>query len=329
MFKNIDKKKILAFRDKLVKIQHSFFQKYGVNDIFSNSKVYEVLVANQLNHELIKGHSGSRDARNENGEFEYKHYKESSSNHTWTFNDFSDTTIEKLKSAHAVIFAHIDDTSSIPILDWYYEIPGPVMSEYLAQKTLSIKNKRKMVNISRSQLESLGFKPIKISSINKTGPYYKELLEIFETIKQMEKESGTQGLLTSNKIFELLTAAELGHNVNSEQGGREGCHDAFDKEGRKFEYKISKNLSWNFQDISDNVLNKYVKNDDMIYLAIKDPLGLEILKIYSATPKAVVALLKKKLKEKKARKKVLRRLQVSLSAGDLKKIKAICEYERD
>ena len=72
---------------------------YQVDDIYSNSKIYEILIANQFDHRIIPGHSGSRDAKDLNGnEIEYKHYKESSSNHTWTFNDFSDTTIEKLKT---------------------------------------------------------------------------------------------------------------------------------------------------------------------------------------------------------------------------------------
>ena len=50
-------------------------------------------------------------------EYEYKHYKELSSNHSWTFNDFSDTTINKLNSELiSVIFAHIDDSVSTQIL---------------------------------------------------------------------------------------------------------------------------------------------------------------------------------------------------------------------
>ena len=50
---------------------------------------------------------------------------ELSSNHSWTFNDFSDTTINKLNSELiSVIFAHIDDSVSTPNFDWFYEIKG-------------------------------------------------------------------------------------------------------------------------------------------------------------------------------------------------------------
>tara|TARA_X000000950_G_scaffold285153_1_gene390241 strand:+ start:917 stop:1264 length:348 start_codon:yes stop_codon:yes gene_type:complete len=96
---------------RMRKIQEIFFQEQGVNDIWSNSKVYEILIANSLNHELIPGHSGTRDAKNLNNvEYEYKHYKELSSNHSWTFNDFTDNTINKLiKDEYSIIFAHIND----------------------------------------------------------------------------------------------------------------------------------------------------------------------------------------------------------------------------
>ena len=50
--------------DQLFAIQLEFLHNYGVNDIFSNSKFYEIIIANQLNHKPIPGHSGSRDAKN-------------------------------------------------------------------------------------------------------------------------------------------------------------------------------------------------------------------------------------------------------------------------
>ena len=54
-------------------IQQHFLKVHGVNDIWSNSKIYEVLQANTLGHKMIPGHSGSLDARDDFGrEYEYK-----------------------------------------------------------------------------------------------------------------------------------------------------------------------------------------------------------------------------------------------------------------
>jgi len=321
-FKKYNKTEILKYRDKLAQIQAEFLRLFGVNDIFSNSKVYEVLIANELNHKLIKGHSGSRDAIDKNGEYEYKHFKETSSNHSWTFNDFSDATIDKLNSCQSVIFAHIDDNLFPPKLDWYYKVSGKLMSKYLKEKTLKIKNTRKMINISPNQIEKiLNIHKTYINNTNKKGTYYDMLETIFNSIQKLENLTSSKGLLTSNKIFELLTAVELNHNMESEQGGRSGAHDAYDKNGNLYEYKISKNHSWNFQDISDNVLNKYLQDKEII-LAVKNPEKLEIIEIYSANPDITVQRLKEKLEEKKARTSSLRRLQVSLSKSDLQKIKA-------
>ena len=47
-----------------------------------------------------------------------------------------------------------------------------------------------------------------------------------------------KNILTSNKIWEVITSVHLNHNVNSEQGGRKGSHDAYDKTGNQYEYKI-------------------------------------------------------------------------------------------
>lgn len=114
--------------------------------------------------------------------------------------------------------------------------------------------------------------------------------------------------------------------MESEQGGREGAHDAYDNLGNVYEYKISKTLAWNFQDISDNVLNKYLLDKEII-LAVKNPEKLEIIEIYSAEPSKTVDRLKQKLQEKANTKlekdnTELRRLQVSLSKGDLEVIQA-------
>src|SRR3990167_11487494 len=107
--------------NQLKQLQSDFHATFGVTDIITNSKIFEILIADSLNHILIPGHSGSRDAKDsDGGEFEYKHYKESSSNHTWTFNDFSDTTIKKLNNVKAVIFAHINDINlTLPKFDLY------------------------------------------------------------------------------------------------------------------------------------------------------------------------------------------------------------------
>ena len=113
--------------------------------------------------------------------------------------------------------------------------------------------------------------------------------------------------------------------VLSEQLG----HDAIDNEGRHYEYKVAKSYSWNFQDISKKVLNKY-KDDNKIILAVVDKNNFEIKKIYGMDSLRIIRILKKKLKEKKLRfkqqNKALRRLQVSISGADLKRMKAKLIY---
>ncbi|OGC84201.1 MAG: hypothetical protein A2W07_00740 [candidate division Zixibacteria bacterium RBG_16_43_9] len=317
------KNKITELVNELVQIQNEFFELFGVNDIYSNSKIFEIIIANELHHNLIPGHSGSRNGRDENrDEYEYKHYKETSSNHTWTFNDFSDTTIEKLNSVKAVVFAHINDLCDKPFMDWCFIVPGELISKYLKEKTIKIINKRKMINVSPHQIEKeLDIKKNSFES-NLRGGYDKWLNRILVITKQIEKIAKVKDILTSNKCWELLIAIKLGHKVLTEQA----AHDAIDDEGNYYEYKVSKTFSWNFQDISDNVLNKYLK-DKAIILAVVDKQKFEIVKIYKALPKLVVSRLREKLKEKFKRfavqGKELRRLQVSLSIRDLEKIDAI------
>ncbi|HBG4973255.1 TPA: hypothetical protein KQF34_003071 [Clostridioides difficile] len=313
--------------NELKAIQDGIFKEYLVNDILSNSKIYEVMTASSLNHILIPGHSGSRDAKDEfDNEFEYKHFKKSSSNHSWTFNDFSDTSIAKLKNAKAVIFAHINDVDfHYPgKFDWYYSIPGDVMCEYLLKYTQSIQNSRKMINVSPNQLESR-LNASKIIPSTQNGVYDKYLSAIYKASSELEELTGVKNLLTSNKFWELIVALELNHQVNPEQGGREGAHDAYDSDGNPYEYKVSKNHAWNFQDISDNVLNKYY-NDKAIILAVVDKENIEVAHIYSADPEYVVPLLRKKLQDKIDRclekGSPIRRLQVSLSKSDLARINA-------
>jgi hypothetical protein len=309
-------------------IQLEFLEAHGVNDIWSNSKMYEILQANTLNQVLIPGHSGSLDARDADGnEIEYKHYKETSSNHSWTFNDYSDSTILKLeKHVHEVIYAHIDDTKFPPKMDWAIHVSGEKTAEYLREHTRNLKNTRRMINISSGQIASrLGIQPRKYNVSLESGPYSRELKRIFALVIKLETIVGVENILTSNKFWEVLVSLPLGHQVNSEQGGRSGDHDAHDQYGGDYEYKVSSSKSWNFQDISDAVLLKYLKCEDIV-LAIVDKTDLRVEDTWMAKPDAVVLRLKQKLAEKKARYadqgKELRRLQVSLSAGDLKTIGA-------
>lgn len=315
--------------EKLREMEKDFLNKYGVDDIYSNSKIYEILIANHFGHLLIPGHSGSRDAKDKYGnEIEYKHFKETSSNHSWTFNDFSDETIKKLRTCPYVYFVYVDDKNyAFPgQIKWAFIVSGNTVADYLAKATLAITNKRKMINVSAKQLESIGCKRTVYKPFNVLlGSYGKDLHDIIETIKRMEEITGVSGLLTSNKIWELMIGLKLDHEVNSEQGGREGAHDASDSFGHLYEYKVSKAYSWNFQDISENVLNKYY-NDYKIILAVVDKTALQITAIYSADPSEVVPLLREKLNDKIKKKnkegKEIRRLQVSLSKSDLKRIKA-------
>ena len=48
--------------ERMKSLQTTFYEEQGVNDLWSNSKVYEIIIANGLSHNLIPGHSGSRDA---------------------------------------------------------------------------------------------------------------------------------------------------------------------------------------------------------------------------------------------------------------------------
>ena len=310
---------IMQLRD----IQTNFFKTFGVTDIITNSKIFEILIADSFGHDLIPGHSGSRDAKNEKGEeYEYKHYKESSSNHTWTFNDFTDTTISKLRKIKSVIFAHIQDEGvEFPVFDWYYEVPGYVMADYLDQATKKITNNRKMINVGSKQVEEkIGLTRIKVEK-DKTGKYRKWIEDIVDIILKIEKEVGTNGILTSNKFWEVLVALHLGHKVQSEQAK----HDAEDKDGNCYEYKVAKGTTWSFQDISSDVLKKYL-SDKSIILATVDKDDFKVKNIFEADTKKIVKLLKKKLKLKekryKEKGKEIRRKQISLSKKDARSVKA-------
>lgn len=309
--------------DKLVKIQEAFYQKYGLSDIYTNSKVFEILIADELNHDLIPKLSGGRDAKCVDGEIEYKHYKETSSNHTWTFNDFSDTTIARLLLCNSVYFAHIDDTVYPPKFDWFYPVSGQKVSNYLKLATLRIQNTRKMINVGTRQIElQMGVKRVDVNTITNSKHLYRLYLdEIFTTVKKIEQIVGVKQILTSNKLWEILVSVHTGHKILTEQKK----HDAVDNKGGFYEYKVSKAHSWGFEDISEAVLNKF-NEEKAIILATIDKRTMSVLKIYSANPTKVIQRLKEKLQEKDERyKKVgkaVRRLQVSLSLIDLKVINA-------
>ena len=325
MQKNLELEKLFA---DMRQIQQHFLNEHGVNDIWSNSKIYEVLQANILDHKMIPGNSGSLDAMDSDGrQYEYKHFKESSSNHSWTFNDYTDNTISKLwNEVEAVVFAHIDDLIIPPRMDWSYRVSGKDTSNYLKKHTTGIRNTRRMINISANQLETrVGSVRIIHERQSREGAYASELKKIFDIISKLEKIVGTSNILTSNKFWEVLVSLPLGHTVNSEQGGRAGAHDAYDLKLRDYEYKVSSTRSWNFQDISQQVLDKYL-NCEEIVLAVVDKTGIELKSVWFAKPNLVVKKLKQKLKEKEVRfllsGKEIRRLQVSISSGDLTDIDA-------
>ena len=309
------------------RLQIRFEEEHGIEDIWTNSKLYEMMIANTLGHQMVPGHSGSLDAMDDFGEYEYKHFKEKSSNHSWTFNDFSDTTIAKLDQVASVVFAHIDDRPKRAIFDWAFIVPGHLVGNYMSQYTRSITNSRRMINISAKQLEDrIGAQRMQFPSTMGEGLYSDYIAEIFDLSESLEHASGVQNVLTSNKFWEVLVSIPLGHQVNGEQGGRAGAHDAHDQLGRNFEYKVSKSTNWQFQDISENVLRKYYQCEEII-MAVVDKENFLVKTIYSAPPSRVVPLLKEKLERKEiaARNKgvEVRRLQVTLSGRDLKSINAV------
>lgn len=328
MAENLNRSKLVKLISEMREIQKEFLEQHGVNDIWSNSKIYEVLQANTLGHTLIPGHSGSLDAKDGNGnEFEYKHFKKSSSNHSWTFNDYSETTIAKLREkVHAVIFAHINDDTYPPIMDWSYEGSGSQIADYLDIHTKALNNTRRMINISENQLLArTSLKRTSHKSELESGLYGAQLERIFQIISDLEELVEVKGILTSNKFWEVLVSLPLGHTVNSEQGGRSGDHDAWDENGGDYEYKVSSSRSWNFQDISEAVLKKYLHCEEIV-LAIVDKPNISLIEVWMAKPNRVVSRLEEKLAEKiqnyEANGKEVRRLQVTLSAGDLAAIGA-------
>ncbi len=310
---------------KLKLIQESFSTNHGVDDIYSNSKIYEIMIADLLGHDLIPGHAGTRDAKTLVNEYEYKHFKKSSSNHSWTFNDYSDTTIQKMNDSKLeLIFAHVNDQTFPPQVDWFYKVNGPTMSDYMSKHTQAITNKRKMINVSALQIEQrLGINKLKPKP--QKGKYAKDLDEIFKTIGELERLTGVSDILTSNKFWEVVVANKLGHQVNSEQGGRAGAHDAFDADGNWYEYKVVVSQSWNFQDISEAVLEKYYETKAVICARVNKQ-ELEVLDVFSIEPEILVPALREMLKEKAdraaANKKEIRRSAISIGKTALLRLGA-------
>jgi len=317
--------------------QKEIYRVYGVNDIFTSSKVYEILIASALGHDLVPGQSGTADAtdpKTHTKQYEYKHYKELSSNHSWTYNDFSDSVMEKIHTnIDSVFYCHIDDRAFPPALDWYFELTGQETAKYLRAKTPAIMNHRKMINISQNQIseffsDSRHIKKIQIPRTKTqmfNGKYSSELESIFMSVKGLEDSLNLKNLLTSSKLWELIVAEKLGHSVNSEQGGREGAHDAHDNQGSWYEYKINQSIGWSFQDISDAVLRKYLDLEAFI-LAVVDKPNFTVKEIYRVEAKPLIAIVKAKRDEKtrqyKSKGKEVRREQVTVGKGELDLAKA-------
>ena len=128
------------------------------------------------------------------------------------------------------------------------------------------------------------------------------------------------GILTSNKFWEVVVAEKLNHKVNSEQGGREGAHDASDENGSWYEYKVGISTSWNFQDISDAVLNKYEELNAVVCAQV-DKQTIGVKQLIEIAPDLLIPHLKKKLKSKerdyKSKGKTLRRKAISVTKNEL------------
>lgn len=184
-----------------------------------------------------------------------------------------------------------------------------------------------MINVSPNQIEKhLGLTKQLIN--RSAGRYFSWIKSIVDVTGQIEAQVGTAGILTSNKFWEVLVALKLGHKVQSEQAK----HDAVDDFGDLYEYKVAKGSSWSFQDISCEVLHKYL-SDKSVILASVDKNDFVVKKIYDASAKRVVKLLRRKLREKRQRylslEKEVRRKQVSLNQKDLKSIRAKLVYPSD
>lgn len=142
---------------ELVLIQTEFLHNYGVNDIFSNSKFYEIVIANQLNHKPIPGHSGSRDAEDESGnQYEYKVYK----TRTWNFQDISEAVLNKYYLDKKIILAVVDKTNLV-VKEIYSVDPNDAVPKLKEKLQNKIDNLNKKGGILRRRQISLSFADIK------------------------------------------------------------------------------------------------------------------------------------------------------------------------
>ena len=294
-----------------LKVLSDYFYSNGIEDIYTNSKIYEVLISEQFNHRIINGHAHTPDAEDSSGAlYEYKHFKLSSSNHTWTFNDFSDMTIENLYGVKEVWFTVINDETVIPMIEKIYMVSGEEVANYLQLHTPYITNTRRMVNISPTQIiNNMLYEVYEPARTICSEP----LQEIFTTANLIEQMISVDGILTSNKLWELLVACELGHNINPDQKK----HDAYDQFGRTYEYKVSSRTSWTFQDITINVLSGYLQ-DEKIVLSVVDKKNFQVVKVCYCDPDALVSILENKLQDKRERVETINRLSVTIGVGDIK-----------
>ena len=309
---------------KLKNIQEEFGNLTGEFNIYSSSKIYEIIIANMFGHNIVIGTHGA-DAQNYNNYYEYKHFKESSTNHTWTFNDYSQETLDKLKTK-TVFFVHINDiqhNNPFDYIDWYYEVSGDIIANYILKWAKKSGNQRKMVNISASQLESnCKVKRIYPSKDCSNGHYSIYIKKIFECINDSEKITKTTNLLTSNKLWELFLANKLGHKINSKQGGIGGKHDAEDYVGRKFEYKISQRPTWTFEDVSDAVIAN-MRLLDGIYVSLINKRQFATKGVFFLDTNKTMGLITRKrdamIRKKKKENEPVKRLNVSISYAEAKR----------
>ena len=325
------KQLIYPLFERLKKIADNFGDITGEYDIYTNSKVYEIVIANYFNFNLIKGHSKSYDAEKDNHFVELKHYKKSSKNHTWTFNDYSDKTLANLETED-VYFCFINDDGDdlANTIKWYYKVSGVDVANYIRAKSVRLTNNRSMINISPKQLETYFNAEKSLCCPVYSGKYMKYLKDINKTVLELERISGTYNLLTSNKLWELVLATELGHIINCEQGGSKGLCDAF-KDNLKYEYKISaRSNSWTFEDSSENVLGR-LRSMHRIVISKIDKRKFDVLYYYFLDPQKTCNYLQdeltKKIEEKKRKGEKLNRKNVSLSLSRAKINGLITELE--
>lgn len=183
--------------------------------------------------------------------------------------------------------------------------------EYYSKETIQWEI-RKMINISRRQI----INNMKYTIIIPDQVQVSNILrEVFNVANSIEVLTGIRGILTSNKLWELLVACKLGHRINPEQRK----HDAYDQQGRTYEYKVTKKYAWKFQDISENVLESYIQ-DEKIILAVVDKKEFIVEAIYVCDPRAIVKILRNKLCLLFEQKEDVRRLAATINIGDVRKL---------